>query len=172
MEVIAGYLAVTGKRNLESVYSCGQLASELGYSPRQTYRLMLSTATLAETGQNGISCATRFLDAHRLPAKYDITETGLLKKKLHASVIGEEPLMAVHILSSCQKGKDRAMNDLFNKNPDRNHILLQQAFLESIQPTGEISVIQVPKGKMQYAREILSYLRKEIINERTVFRYR
>lgn len=125
-EVIADYIAVFGLDVKTAVFLCGRMACELQYTPRQVYRLMYAAALIAEAGKNGIAASVKFVNMNKIPAIYKITETGIFRKKMYASICKEESLTTDWSLLNCQKGKEQALTKLYHGLPNRNQILIQQ----------------------------------------------
>lgn len=162
MELLAMYYAVSGMRAEEAVNLCGKTAAAIGFLPRQTYHMMLETATLILMNQVGITAGYTYLVQNKLPARYEIMQIGF-QKKPHAVLCQEPPLLLeVCTPICCHAG--RLSEALFSMNPEHATILACQIFAETVSHTAGIwSDITVPKDKKQYMDEVLSYFRKEVV---------
>lgn len=162
MELLAMYYAVSGMRAEEAVNICGRTAAALGFLPRQTYHMMLETATLILMSQGGITAGCAYLEQNKLPARYEIMHVGY-QKKLHAVLCQEPPLLLEVCTTICRRA-GKLSEVLFSRNPERVTILACQIFAETVSHTAGVwSDITVPKDTKQYMNEILSYFRKEVV---------
>lgn len=162
MELIALYYAVSGMEAEEALSICGKTAAALGFLPRQTYHVMLETATLFLMYQEGITSGCAFFEKNKLPVKYEIMRIGLWKK-LHAILCQEDPLLLEECIAICRRA-GKLSEALFSGSHEHTTILACQLFTEAVSRTAGIwSDITVPKDMQQYLNELLSYCRKEAV---------
>jgi len=161
-EVIAQYFAICGKNPKDSIRLCGIAMKEFSFSTRQTYHLMLETATLIVAIQSGILAGYNFFSTHKLSTRYEICEVGIWNKKISATPIADQLLITAQILDMAKRGKECWMQQLLKNNPSRSLLLIKQIFSEAVlHVNGLNDLLQIPYSVKQYIKEISFFIRKE-----------
>lgn len=162
MEMLAHFFAICNVKSQSPVSICGHAAKDLGFSPRQTYRFMLETASFMMAIRNGIAAGNIFLQKNILLSRYEFTESGIIRKKLHASLCQEPRLLIEKIIQIYKNGEKKALDELMLNKPGRNQLLVYQMFSEAIyDSSGILKTLEIPLETQRYASEILSFFRKE-----------